>query len=106
MTRPAAPATAGVGGGVGGRSPCLYGSTLFNTCKEDKKCARHFSEHTPTGAGEDEANAVSHSSPSNWGLREWNRRRGNPGAGVRGKEQPWVLRHKSLPDVQSFLCPS
>ena len=71
--------------GGGCPSSFLYRSRLFNTCKQGEKCAHHCSEHTPTGAGADEANAVSHYSPSSWRLRERTRRRSNPGQGHRAK---------------------
>lgn len=71
-------------------APSLYRPRLFNTCKQGEKCAHHCSEHTPTGAGADEANAVSHYSPSSWRLLSGLEGEATLGRDT-GKEQPWAF---------------
>lgn len=88
-------------------SSFLYRPRLFNTCKQVKSVLITAVSTHQQEQGADEANESKSLPPSSWRLRGMTRREKQPWAGTPGKEQPWVLRHKGLPDaVQAFLQPS
>lgn len=91
-----------MGGGV--PAPACANLHYGNTWKDDEKRAHHFREHKPTGAGRDEANALSLSS-FHQRFDEWVRERWEPW----GRPSPLPSQKQvssASPPLSSPGCPS